>query len=243
MLGPKDMERRQADYEKNYKPFDKLPQPRLRSFKYAIDIFPATRNMLMRGEEVIYNPYPQPLGEVHFSLDRNYDTAIEIPGASLARDDARLYYRIYHFTTPLQPGESRTVTFTAKSHNRGFENSPSNIELVQNGTFFNNTVAPVIGYESGRELTDPNDRRKYGLGEQVLMPPLERHCTDDCRDNYLRGHADWVDVDTVISTSPDQIAIAPGSLRREWQGERPALFRVQTRSPLLCLHIIPVRPL
>jgi len=231
--GPKDLERRQADYEKNYKPFDKLPQPRVRSLKYTIDLFPEKRNMTLRGEEVIYNPYAQPLGEVHFSLDRNCDTAIEIPGASLAKDDARLYYRIYHFTTPLQPGESRTLKFTVRSHNLGFENSVSNIELVQNGTFFNSTVGPVIGYEPGSELTDPNDRRKYGLGEQQLMPALERHCTDDCRDNYLFGHADWVDVDTVISTSPDQIAIAPGSLVREWQQNGRRYFEYKLDHPSL----------
>ena len=233
LLGPKEAKRRQADYEKNYKPFEKLPQPRVRSVKYAINVFPATRNMVMQGEEVIQNPYPQPLGEVHFSLDRNYDITLEIPGAALAKDDTRLNYRIYHFTTPLHPGESRTLRFTVRSHNRGFENSVSNIELVQNGTFFNSSVGPVIGYESGRELSDPNDRRKYGLGEQVLMPVLERHCTDGCRDNYLHGHADWVDLDTVISTSPDQIAIAPGSLVREWQQNGRRYFEYKLDHPSL----------
>jgi ABC-type transport system involved in multi-copper enzyme maturation permease subunit len=233
LIGPKEMERRRADYEKNYKRFDKPPQPRVRSVKYAIDLYPETRNMAMRGEGEIYNPYTQPLDDVHFSLDRNYDVSIEIPGASLAKDDKRLAYRIYHFTTPLEPGARRTVTFTVKSHNRGFENSPSNISLVQNGTFFNNTVAPIIGYDSERELTDPNDRRKYGLGEQVLMPPLERNCNDDCRDNYLHGHADWVDVDTVISTSPDQTAIAPGSLLREWRQNGRRYFEYKLDHPSL----------
>ena len=233
LLGPKDMQRRQADYEKNYKQFEKSPEPRLRSVKYAIDLSPETRNMTMHGEAVIYNPYPQPLGEVHFSLDPNYDVSMDTPGASLVKDDARLHYRIYHFTPPLAPGESRTATFTVKSHNRGFENSPSNISLVQNGTFFNNTVAPVVGYDPERELTDPNDRRKYGLGEQVLMPPLERNCTDDCRENYLGGHADWVDVDTVISTSPDQIAIAPGSLLREWRQNGRRYFEYKLDHPSL----------
>ncbi len=233
LVGPKELERRQADYEKNYKRFEKLPQPRVRSVKYGIDIFPATRNMLLRGEEVIQNPYPQPLGEIHFSLDRNYDTTIGIPDAALAKDDTRLNYRIYHFTTPLQPGESRTLTFSVKSRNRGFENSLSTKELVQNGTFFNNSVAPFIGYFSDRELTDPNDRRKYGLGEQVRMPPLERNCKEDCRDNYGGGHADWVDLDTVISTSPDQIAVAPGSLLREWQSNGRRYFEYKLDHPSL----------
>jgi hypothetical protein len=218
LYGPKDLQRQQAAYEKAYKPLDKLPQPRARSVMYAIDIYPESRNMVMRGESVVYNPYAQPLREIHFSVHRDYDTQIEIPGAVLAKNDQRLGYRIYRFTAPLAPGESRTVRFTVRSGTRGFENSVSDTELVQNGTFFNNTDAPIIGYRRDRELDDANDRRKYGLKEIDLMPALERNCTVDCSENYLGGHADWVDVDTVISTSPDQIAIAPGSLVREWRG-------------------------
>ncbi len=219
LFGPTDLLREQADYEKRYKPFDKLPQPRPLSVKYWIDIYPESRGMAMRGETVIHNPYPQPLPEIHFTVDRNYHTQIEVPGAVLAKDDARLGYRIYRFTAPLQPGESRTMRFTVESHARGFENSVSNLELVQNGTFFNNSVAPLIGYRADRELDDANDRRKCGLKEIDLMPALERHCTADCMENYIGGHSDWVDVDTVIGTSPDQIAVAPGSLKREWRGE------------------------
>jgi ABC-type transport system involved in multi-copper enzyme maturation permease subunit len=236
LIGPKDQLALQADYEKNYKQFDRLPQPRIRSDKYWVDIFPETRNVTMRVQEEIYNPYQQPLAEIHYSVDWRYDTDIQIPGATLAKDDSRLSYRIYRFTTPLQPGESRTAVFTVKSKNRGFEDSVSNVEITQNGTFFNNGVAPSIGYDTSRELTDPNDRRKYGLGEQVLMRPLERNCTDDCMDNYGRGHADWTDLETVISTSPDQIAIAPGSLVREWQenGRRYFDYKLDHRA----LHFV-----
>jgi ABC-type transport system involved in multi-copper enzyme maturation permease subunit len=233
VIGPKDQLALQADYEKNYKQFDRLPQPRVRSDKYWVDIFPETRNMTMRVEEELYNPYPQPLTEIHYSVDRSYDTGIQIPGATLAKDDTRLFYRIYRFTPALQPGESRTAVFTVKSKNRGFENSVSNVAIAQNGTFFNNTAAPMIGYDTSRELTDPNDRRKYGLGEQQLMRPLERNCTDDCRDSYIRDQSDWADLETVIGTSPDQIAIAPGSLVREWQENGRRYFDYKLDHPSL----------
>jgi ABC-2 type transport system permease protein len=49
------------------------------------------------------------------------------------------------------------------------------------------------------------------------MPRLERHCTADCMENYIGGHTDWVDMETVISTSAGQTAVAPGSLVRQWQ--------------------------
>jgi ABC-type transport system involved in multi-copper enzyme maturation permease subunit len=217
LLGPKDRERNQADYEKEYEKFDKLEQPRVRSVKYAIDIFPASRNVAMRGEEVIQNPYDHALDQVHFTLDPDYVADLDIPGASLEKDDKRLYYRIYHFDSPLQAGESRTIHFRVKSKTRGFENEVSNRSIVENGTFFNNTIAPQIGYNRGRMLSDPVIRKRYGLKEVDLMPALENNCSADCRETYLGGHSDWVDVGTVISTSGDQMAVAPGSLVRQWQ--------------------------
>jgi ABC-2 type transport system permease protein len=217
LTGPKTQTRRQAEYEEAYKQYEKKPQPRIRDVKYAIDVYPESRNIVMRAEQVIQNPTSQPLDEIHFTIDPNYSTEIEIPGASLSKDDQTLYYRIYKFDSPLQPNESRTMHFTVKSKNRGFENGLSTVELVQNGTFFNNGIGPAIGYDPQRQLTDPHDRKKYGLKEIELMPLLERNCVDDCRDTYIGGHSDWVNVQTVISTSADQLAIAPGSLQREWQ--------------------------
>jgi ABC-2 type transport system permease protein len=231
LLGPKDVKRVQADYEKTYKPLDKLPQPRVRSVKYAVDIFPETRNATIRGDEVIYNPYSHPLDEIHFSLNPLYDTFIEIPGAVLTKDDTRLSYRIFRFTSPLQPGEERTLRFTVKSKNRGFENNVSNTDIVQNGTFFNSS--PTIGYNYFRQLSDAVERKKFGLPEFDLMPKLERNCTADCSDTYIPGHSDWVDISAIISTTPDQIAIAPGSLVREWQQDGRRYFEYKLDHPSL----------
>jgi ABC-type transport system involved in multi-copper enzyme maturation permease subunit len=233
LLGPRDVKRVQADYEKTYKLLDKLPQPRVRSVKYAIDVFPSSRNATIRGAEVIYNPYSHPLDEIHFSLNPLYDTSIDIPGAALTKDDTRLSYRIYRFTSPLQPGEERTLRFTVKSKNRGFENNVSNTDVVQNGTFFNNGVGPIIGYNYYRQLSDAVERRKFGLQEFDLMPVLERNCTGDCSNTYIPGHSDWVDMSVIISTTPDQIAIVPGSLVREWQQDGRRYFEYKLDHPSL----------
>ena len=233
LLGPKDAERIQADYEKSYKPFAKTPQPHVRSVKYAVDIFPLSRNLRVRGEEVIDNPYSNPIEEIHFSLSPNYDSSIDIPGAALVKDDIRLSYRIYRFASPLQPGEERTLSFTMKSKNCGFENNVSNADVVQNGTFLDNLDAPVIGYMRNRELSDPVERKKYGLQEVNLMPALERNCTDDCRDIYISGHSGWADITTIISTTPDQIAIAPGLLVHEWHQDGRRYFEYKLDHPSL----------
>jgi ABC-2 type transport system permease protein len=245
LSGPKDVARSQVEYEKTYRPLAKLPQPRVRSVKYAVDVFPSNRNVNIRGDEIIYNPYSHPLDEIHFSLDPRYDTSIDIPGAVLAKDDTRLSYRMYRFSSPLQPGEARILRFTVKSKNRGFENNVSNPQVVQNGTFLSNLgplvtganyLAPIIGYNYWRELTDSAERKKYGLQEVDLMPALERNCTDDCRDSFVPGHSGWVDISAIISTTPDQIAIAPGSLVREWQQDGRRYFEYKLDHPSTNLY-------
>ncbi len=170
----------------------------------------------MHGDQVIQNKTAQPISDVHFVVSPEDDTDIELAGSTITLNDEVLCYRIYKLAQPLAPGESRSMQFTVRSHVHGIENSASHLDLVQNGTFFNNTIAPQIGYQSAGELTDKNDRRKQGLKEKDLMPALERNCDEHCRNTYLSNNSDWVNIDTVISTSPDQIAIAPGSLDKEW---------------------------
>ncbi len=211
-----DQDTLQADYEKTYKKFENRPAPRVTDVKYAIDIYPKTRGMEMRGEQTIVNKTSQPLTEIQFSLAPYYDTSVDVPGAKLVQNDTRLLFQTFSSTLPCSRARSRVMHFNVKARNVGFENSVTNREIVQNGTFFNSSVVPQIGYQPGNELTDRNKRKDFGLKEKDLMPTLEENCTAHCMDSYLSNNSDWVNVETVISTSPDQIAIAPGSLEREW---------------------------
>jgi ABC-2 type transport system permease protein len=212
-----DAQKRQADYEKNYKRYQKLPQPRVTDVHYNIAIYPATRELVMRGQEQIKNETPNPIDTLYLTLDHNFTSSIELAGAQLNNDDKRLNFQIYKLTTPLAPGEERTMKFDVESHPKGFENQLTMTGIAQNGTFFNSGIVPQIGYQDGNELTDPNDRKRFKMKEKDLMPELEQNCTTDCMSTYISNNSDWVNVDTVISTSGDQIAIAPGSLISQWQ--------------------------
>ena len=194
--------------------------PRITAASYEIDLFPMTREATMRGRYTLVNKFNQPITELHFVLDDDYDYEINLPGARQDQDDKVHHYRIYKIDPPFQPGETREFRFTSKAVKNGFRNSIERTGFVQNGSFFNNSMAPQFGYQPGQELSDRNDRRKYGLGEKELMPKLERNCSIDCANTYISNSSDWTDVETVISTDPDQIAIAPGSLLKEWTGDR-----------------------
>lgn len=216
LRGPKDVLQIGVDYEKTYKKYEKLPQPRITSVRYTIDLFPERRAMKLVADHVIRNKTNAPIGEVHFNMNGDFDQIIELANAKVKLDDERLGYRIYQLAQPMQPGEERPMRLTAEYEPKGFANGVGTREIMQNGTFFNHTIVPQIGYQDGDEVSDRNDRRKYGLKEKNLMPVLERNCTANCGNTYLSNNSDWVDVESVISTAPDQIAIAPGSLQREW---------------------------
>lgn len=117
------------------------------------------------------------------------------------------------------PNESLNIVVESSYITNGFENEVSDLTIAQNGTFFNNySILPNIGYSEGMELSDKHTRKKYDLAEKKRMPELESTCGTNCMKNYLtNGTADWVNVETFISTSDNQIAIAPGSLIKEWK--------------------------
>lgn len=172
VLGEDDQDRLSADYEKTYKKYENLPQPRVIDVKYAIDLYPKRRAAVMRADTLIENKTAKPIATLYVTYaSRDFETEIQIDGARLKQDDPRLRYRMYELDPPMQPGEQRHFRFTVQREPRGFENTPGILQVVQNGTFFNNAeVSPQIGYQPQRELTNRNRRKTFGLKPQDPMP-------------------------------------------------------------------------
>ena len=81
--------------------------------------------------------------------------------------------------------------------------------------FFRRRFFPTIGYDQGFELNDPRRRREEHLGK--LEELAQRGDPVYSRSNLFIPSSDWITFHTVVSTSGDQIAIAPGYLQRDWQ--------------------------
>jgi len=214
-----EAENKQVDYEKAYKKFEYLVQPRFYKFNYFIDIMPYQRSVKASVQAWARNMSTQPISELHFTLPQIPDSInITIDGANLKLNDARLYYRIYTLAKPLQPNDSIAIKFDVSRITKGFENEVSFLQLTQNGTFFNNMdIVPIFGYNSNAEISDKNKRLKLKLPKRQRMQPLNENDLVSRANNYISADADWVKLNTTISTADDQIAIAPGSLTRTWK--------------------------
>ena len=219
---PDESENKQVQYEKKYKKYEHLAQPRFYKIDYQIDIFPEDRNLTTKTTAWARNISGKPISELHFTMPQlSEDVKITLPG-KIKTDDKDLSYRIYTLNKPLMPNDSIQIGVELKKIHVGFENEVSFTQLTQNGTFFNNTdILPSIGYNNEVEVSDKNRRVKLKLPKRERMPKLDDNNMVARANTYIGSDSDWVMVNTVISTSNDQIAIAPGSLVKTWtKGDR-----------------------
>ncbi|PWA06673.1 ABC transporter permease/M1 family aminopeptidase [Flavobacterium laiguense] len=222
----KEQENKQVDYEKKYKKFENITQPRFYKFNYTIDLMPEERSMTAKIEAWAKNKSNTPIQELHFTMPQLSDSLkISIAGAKLKLKDSRLSYRIYTLKSPLLPNDSIKINIDLWELTKGFENEVRFTQLTQNGTFFNNSdILPTLGYNSNAEISDKNKRIKLKLPKRDRMPKLDENNLSARANTYISNDSDWVEVNTTISTSPDQTAIAPGSLLKTWEANGRKYF-------------------
>jgi ABC-2 type transport system permease protein len=226
-----ELEALAAETEKKYKKYRYTPHPRIVAVKANVDIHPERRAVFIDGSYLTVNKTGVPIRDVLVNWSWRTLTSFDlsIPNAKISIDDPGLGYRLYTLAEPLQPGASLTIGFRAAYEPQGFVAGRSNTDVVANGTFLNNRdYFPHLGYNSRDELEE--ERPKYGL------PPLERQKPPgDPRgraENMLARGSDWLSLDTTVSTSADQIAVAPGYLQREWTVNGRRFFHYKTTTPI-----------
>ncbi len=224
---PDTEEREQVDYEKTYKKYQNLAQPRFYKLNYVIDLDPNERNMIAHIDAWAKNTSIEKINELHFTLPTLSDSIfIDIGGSTLKLRDNRLGYRIFNLNKALLPGDSVLVQVDVFKFNHGFENEVSFNQLTQNGTFFHSwDILPKLGYVERLEIDDKNKRAKLGLPKKIRMAKLDETNLKARANTYISSDADWVEVSTTISTAPDQIAIAPGSLEKTWNKDGKKYFK------------------
>ncbi|MBS1937628.1 MAG: ABC transporter permease [Bacteroidetes bacterium] len=214
----------QVRYEQEYKKYEGMPQPHFTDLSYFITLDPAARAMSYSVDITVRNKHGKPIDTLYFDVPHDMHLRMEVPGAQLVLNDTVLDQRMYRLATPLAPGGDLMFKVSGEWRARGIANEVEFTSLVDNGTFLNNAqLVPGIGYNAQGELHDREKRRKHKLPPNDRMPKLS---DDPARrmNNYIMPNSDWVHVRTTIGTAPDQIAVAPGSLKKEWQADGKRWF-------------------
>lgn len=232
-ISSKEQEKMQADYEKKYKQYSRIPQPRIIAVNWNVDIFPEKRGVIMNGFYIIKNKTKQSIDTIIINLYPEItveELKFDLP-ATLSIDDKESGFRLYQLSTPLNPGDSTRLEMKLNYFPKGFKNSEAGTAIVYNGTFFNSQFAPGIGYQAEGELSDDSARKKYELGKKERMANVSDSLAR--MNTYISNDADWINFECTVSTSNDQIAIAPGYLQKEWEKDNRRFFHYKMDRKIL----------
>ncbi|WP_179353720.1 ABC transporter permease/M1 family aminopeptidase [Winogradskyella vidalii] len=225
----KEVEELTVEWEKTYKQYENYAQPRIVAVKVNLDLFIDSRDFEASGEYAMINKTDKAIDSI-FLNHNDYPSTFKFNRENtLVKEDTLYNFDIYRLKQPLMPGDSMTLDFTVK--NKPNTLFVSNSPIIENGTFINNMqLFPSFGYNGG-ELTDDKTREKYGLPPNALKPlPSDSTALGN---TYISKDSDWIDFEATVSTSKDQIAIAPGYLQKEWEADGRRYFHYKMDSKIL----------
>ncbi|MCY0915869.1 ABC transporter permease/M1 family aminopeptidase [Massilia antarctica] len=225
-------DRTRAQYELRYKKYAALAQPRITGVDLKVAIVPEQRRLTITGVYQLSNKGTAPVTEVYLTQDRLASLKVRFGQkiTPLVSDREHGFYG-YKLGTPLLPGQGMALEFDVEFEPRGVLGLESDTPVIANGTFFNNGQLPRIGYQPALELENDRDRKRHGLAPHAPMrSPID---PAGLANNALSVDADWIDFNAVISTSADQLAIAPGTLEKEWMSAGRRYFHYRMDKPIL----------
>ncbi|GAB4236653.1 MAG: M1 family aminopeptidase [Ekhidna sp.] len=216
----------QADYERALKKYEFVKQPKVTSINVKAELYPYDRDYTMDGTYVIKNFESTPIDSIHLQLGLDEDltyTNVELDRPSTIVESYDQYrYFVHKLDEPLQPGDSMQLDFSFTYETVGFKESGSNTSIVFNGTFLNNSSFPSLGYNAGNELATDDDRKDNDLEPKERM--MKRDNPIGLRQGFISDDSHGINFEIVVGTVPDQIAIAPGYLQREWEEDGRRYF-------------------
>lgn len=235
-----------ALYEKALKKYEDIAQPKVTAIIMNASVYPAVRKVDIDAKVYIKNKSGEPIPALHLMAEQNVKYSLVYNGKTIAYTSPLYYpyskftffkkgkdtlnYRIYKLPVVLQPGDSALMEVHSEIANHGFVNNGLSREILHNGTFFAGGL-PLFGYAPEKEIESDEYRKKNGLPPK--KDDLPEYDDPKGRNRLLfNNSADFIHFEATLSTTPDQIAIAPGYLQKTWTQNGRRYFSYVQDSPV-----------
>ncbi|KUG08514.1 ABC transporter permease/M1 family aminopeptidase [Solirubrum puertoriconensis] len=225
-----DASKQRAEYERLYARYADALQPQVAGAKLRVELYPERQEVTIQGTYRLVNRSAVAIDSVHVATALGAETNAVSFGRAAAQvlADDQHGHRIYILRQPLQPGDSLQLSFQVQKKTKGFSNNGSTALVEANGTYLmSQDVLPAIGYQPLRELREASARKQYGLSQR---PEISSLYDVAARQKSTRG--DWMAFDAVVGTAAEQVAVAPGKLRRSWREGGRRYFHFVTDAPI-----------
>jgi ABC-2 type transport system permease protein len=244
-LTSSEMDQRAVSYERTLKRYDRLPLPKVKAMKLKVDLFPYQQRAVTHGFITLVNESTQPIAEMLVDADGITQYNLKTTGENIPftaplifpRGKLNIFrsradtsdFRLYRLIKPLAPGDSLIIELNSSVFYQGFSNDLYSADILDNGTFYKGGL-PSLGYDEDDELSSPYERKKYHL-----PPKINEEIKQDDPEgiNMLRASKPSMlfKFDLIVSTAADQIAVAPGELRKQWKSNGRSYFHYVQNNP------------
>jgi len=220
-----------AKTEKTLKHFEDAPLPAITGIEMFVDIFPEEQKAVFKTYVTVVNNNAVPISQLLLDGDNVTGYSLKYNGTSvpytvplfikrgkfnfLKASQQPSAYRLYQLPQLIAPGGSALFEVNSYKAHTAFGNYMYGSDILHNGTLIGGGL-PGLGYDDDEEISDNEDRQKYGLPTKEDEFPAE----DDSAGAQIPmagKSGGLIKFDVTISTIASQVAIAPGNLDRQWQ--------------------------
>lgn len=228
-------EKLKAEYERLYKSYQGMPQPRIVDSRVSVEFYPSRQAVDLAGRFILKNTTRSPIDTLLLAIPKEElvirRLAPDRPYREMLADRPRGFIK-YALDTALAPGDSLELGFDVSCAVRGFRNKGLNTDLAANGAFINNKdYLPSIGYQEDAELSEDRERKRQGLPPRERMAPVDDSLAR--MNTYIGTDADWIRFSCVVGTDGGQVALAPGYLDSTWSAAGRSYFSYSMDAPIL----------
>lgn len=213
-----------ADYEKEYRKFQNLPQPTITDVSTNIDLYPEENRYNVKGKYIFENKTDKPITALLIGFSDN----IKISKGNLIVGNESFVLKkentIITLKKPLLPKSKGQLDFEFSYSWSAVNGHESFNAIVGNGSFMRiSRYYPQFGYALDNEIVDENIRKQFDLEKATELTKIEAPKT---------SIDDFINLKTIISTNSEQIAIGVGDLQKQWKDNNRNYFYYETPSPI-----------
>ncbi|MEL7122646.1 MAG: M1 family aminopeptidase, partial [Bacteroidota bacterium] len=192
--------------------YAQMTPPQVRSIDFNLDLYPNENRFTAEATYHLFNPTNEPLDTI--LIRTGYDEETQIlweQTAQLLKKDTAMNYYLYKLQKPIAPGDSIDINFMIQNKPQLLFDAGNNV--YKNGSFLRQDILPRFTYQFENDLVHPDD-------------------TVASKSHYFGGDANYVKLRTQISTTSDQLAIAPGELISEVQNGKRTIYTYENQAPV-----------
>ena len=213
-----------ADYEKQFRKYQNLPQPTVTDVKTTIELFPEENRYRVNGIYSIRNKTSSPID----TLIVNFTEGFSIENCVLETGSEKTAIgptnKLITLKRKMLPGQNAVLKFEMTYRWKAINGHQPLNAIVENGSFMRiSRYYPFFGYDAGNEIQEDYFREQFGLGKKTAGKPF---------DAPKLPNDDFINLEMTVSTSSDQLAIGVGELKKRWSAGNRNHFLYKTDAPV-----------